>query len=67
MQQFIIEDTKGFMGKLLSSEFFDRLELVQLELTTSVVHTVDGRLRKEFFDTDQEAELKAEIQAERRA
>lgn len=64
MQQFIIEDTRGFMGKLLSSEFFDRLELVQLDLTTSVVHTVDGRLRKEFFDTDQEAELKAERMGE---
>ncbi len=56
MKQFIIEDTKGFMGKLLSEEFFDQLEMVRLELTTSVHRTVDGTLRRDFFDTDEREE-----------
>ena len=55
MQQFVIENVKGFMGKLLSDPFFDRLELVRMELTTAVTRTVDGRVHKDFFDSEEES------------
>ena len=54
MIRITIENTRSFIQHLLSNPFFGSMEMVRLELTTSVTRTVDGRIREEFFDTKEE-------------
>lgn len=46
-----ITDIKDFMNKLLIGEIFDHFETAEVSITTFNTFTIDGRLRKEFFDT----------------
>ena len=52
MIQQNVEDVKGFIHLLLCDPFFDGLEMVRLELQTAVTRTVDGKIRKEFYDDE---------------
>lgn len=47
-----ITDIKDFMNKLLIGEIFDYFETAEVSITTFNTFTIDGRLRKDFFDTD---------------
>lgn len=47
-----ISELKTFTGKLFLKEDFHSLLLVEASFTTSVTHTIDGTLQKDFFDTD---------------
>ncbi len=49
-----VEQTKTLIERLLSDPFFDGLEMVRLELTTAVTRTVDGKIRREFYDSEEE-------------
>ncbi len=50
MVQITIEDISGLIKGLIYAPFFDGLEMVRLELTTAVARTVDGRIRRDFYD-----------------
>lgn len=50
MLAFQIQDVKSFMSRLLIQDTFDTFLLKEAQITTSVTHTIDGRLHKEFFD-----------------
>ena len=50
-----VEQTKTLIEGLLSDPFFDGLEMIRLELTTSVTRTVDGKIHGEFYDSQEEA------------
>lgn len=52
MLAFTITDTKDFMNKLLIGDTFDNFSLVEASIVTFNTFTIDGRLQKEFFDTD---------------
>lgn len=45
-----IQDIKSFMSRLLLQDTFDTFLLKEAQITTSVTHTIDGRLHKDFFD-----------------
>lgn len=47
-----IVDVKDFMNQLLIGTTFDRFELVTADVTTFNTFSIDGRLKKDFFDTD---------------
>lgn len=52
-----ITDVKDFMNKLLRSDLFDSFETTEVTITTFNTFTIDGGLRKDFFDTDEWQEL----------
>ena len=45
-------EVKGSMGKLLLSEIFDSFLFVEGTITTFNTFTIDGYLKREFFDTE---------------
>lgn len=45
-----IQDIKSFMSRLLLQDTFDTFLLKEAQITTSVTHTIDGRIHKDFFD-----------------
>ena len=45
-------DVKECMSKLLLSEMFDPFLFVEGEITTFATFTIDGYLKKEFYDND---------------
>lgn len=47
-----INDVKKFMNHLLIGNTFDSFLLVEASITTFCHFTIDGKLHKEFFDTD---------------
>lgn len=47
-----ITDVKDFMNKLLAGDIFDYFETAEVSITTFNTFSIDGRLRKDFFDTD---------------
>ena len=47
-----LTDVKECMSKLLLSEMFDPFLFVEGEITTFATFTIDGYLKKEFFDND---------------
>ena len=47
-----ILDVKDFMNKLLIGEVFDSLQVVEASITTFNTFTIDGKLHRDFFDTD---------------
>ena len=50
MKAFLIPETGDFMRKLLLQSVFDKFELVEGELVTKMSWSIDGSIRKEFFD-----------------
>ncbi len=47
-----INDVKKFMNQLLIGDTFDSFSLVEASITTFSNFTIDGKLHKDFFDTD---------------
>ncbi len=47
-----ILDLKDFTGKLFLGEVFHRFYFVEASFTTFLTHTLDGRLQKDFYDSD---------------
>lgn len=47
-----INDVKTFMNQLLIGETFDSFSLVEASITTFSNFTIDGKLHRDFFDTD---------------
>ncbi len=52
MKSFIIKDKKSFMNKLLAGDVFDNFLLVEAEINTFSGFHIDGRIKKEFFESD---------------
>ena len=47
-----INDVKNFMNQLLIGDTFDDFSLVEASITTFSNFTIDGKIHKDFFDTD---------------
>ena len=47
-----INNVKTFMTQLLIGDTFDAFPLAEASITTFNTFTIDGRVNKEFFDTD---------------
>lgn len=47
-----INDVKEFMNQLLIGETFDHFQLVEASITTFNTFSIDGTLKRDFFDTD---------------
>lgn len=47
-----INDIKDFMNQLLIGETFDHFEMVETSITTFNTFSIDGNLRRDFFDTN---------------
>lgn len=52
MIAFELPEVKEFMSKLLLSETFDPFLFIEGEIVTYNTFTIDGYLKKEFFDAD---------------
>ena len=50
-----ITDIRDFTNKLFIGEVFDKFCLSEATVTTFNTFTIDGRLQKDFFDTDSRA------------
>ena len=48
-----ITDLKEFMNQLLIGTTFDQFELVEADITTFSRFSIDGKIRQDFFDSDQ--------------
>ena len=53
MIAFALLEVKECMAKLLMSEVFDPFYFIEGEITTCNTFTIDGYLKKEFFDTNE--------------
>ncbi len=53
-----IADTKRFMQHLLSGDTFDDFYLVEATIKMGVTYQIEGRLNKEFYDSDIEKNLR---------
>lgn len=53
-----ITDLKAFTGKLFTGEAFDRFWLTEASITTGCSFSIDGKLHKEFYDSDELEMLK---------
>lgn len=60
MVLFQVAELKKFMSMLLAGTAFDRWELSEAKAETFCEFRVNGRLKKEFFDTDEEEERNRE-------
>ena len=47
-----IIDIREFMNQLLIGTTFDAFEMVEADITTFNTFSIDGKLKKDFFDTD---------------
>ena len=47
-----INDVKSFMNQLLIGDTFDSFSLVEASITTFSNFSIDGKIHKDFFDTD---------------
>ena len=47
-----INDVKNFMNQLLIGQTFDDFSLVEASITTFCSFTIDGKLHRDFFDSD---------------
>lgn len=47
-----ITDVKTFMNQLLLGNTFDDFETVEVSITTFNTFSIDGKLKRDFFDTD---------------
>lgn len=53
MKVYNILDIKGFTGALFNGVLFDDFFTVQAEITTYNSFLIDGRIKKEYYDTDE--------------
>ena len=54
MQTIEITDIKNFTGKLLLGEEFDKFQLIEAQVSTSVDFIINGNINREFFDESSE-------------
>ncbi|MCI6006614.1 MAG: DUF5721 family protein [Blautia sp.] len=47
-----IIDVKEFMNQLLLGSTFDQFELVEADITTFNTFSIDGKIRRDFYDSD---------------
>lgn len=47
-----ILDIKDFMNQLLIGDTFDQFQMVETEITTFNTFSIDGTLKRDFFDSD---------------
>ncbi len=59
MKAFRITEIREFMSKLLVHSVFDSYRLLELSLTTNVVHTIDGQQNLAYYDSDEAEQRKA--------
>lgn len=52
-----IDDMKDFVKKLLTESTFDSFLLTNAFVISDITYSIDGRLNKDFFDTDEAAAL----------
>lgn len=52
MLALTVIDIKDFMNQLLIGDTFDRFSLIEASIVTFNTFTINGKLQKEFFDTD---------------
>ena len=60
MKAFYIKDRKKFMNQLLKSELFDHFLLAEATIHGAISYCVDGHINREFFDSEELAELTAD-------
>lgn len=52
-----VADIKNFMAHLLSKDSFDSFYLIEATIKMGVTYQIEGRLNKDFYDTDTEQGL----------
>lgn len=52
-----LENIKGFMGKLLLSEMFDRFDVTEAAITTFGTVHIDGHFQKEYYTAEELEQL----------
>lgn len=60
MKAFYIKDQKQFMNRLLKTELFDHFLLAEATIHGAISYSVDGHINREFFDTEELADLTAD-------
>lgn len=58
MQAYKIADIKDFMNKLLIGDVFDSFYLAEATITTFNTFSIDGKLKLDFYNTDEQTLLK---------
>lgn len=56
-----IDDMKDFVKKLLTDNTFDSFLLTNAFVISDVTYSIDGRLNRDFFDTDEEGSLTSQV------
>lgn len=49
-----LEDDNLFMKQLFTTDLMDRFEVLKVEVKTSYTTIMDGRIQKDWFDSDEE-------------
>ncbi len=52
-----IQETKDFMNKLLISPIFDHFCLVEASIATYQTVTIDGRVNRDYYDTEEQSNI----------
>lgn len=60
MKAFYLKDQKQFMNRLLKTELFDHFLLAEATIHGAISYSVDGHINREFFDTEELADLTAD-------
>ena len=60
MKAFYFKDQKQFMNRLLKTELFDHFLLAEATIHGAISYSVDGHINREFFDTEELADLTAD-------
>jgi hypothetical protein len=55
MKSFDIEDIKNFMNELLVQDKYDSFYLYEARIKTSLDYYINGRINRDFFDSQEEA------------
>ena len=55
------DNPKDFMAKLLVSDVFDVFRLQEASLITSVTYTINGRIRPDFYSSEEREQLTGEF------
>ncbi len=60
MQSLSVQDVRGFMSQLLTSEVFDTFLVTEASITTFATFTVDGTYNADYFDEEDESSSSSE-------
>lgn len=60
MKQFEIEETGKFMSELLTGERYDSFYLFEARIKTGIDYHINGKINKDFFDSDDRDIMAAE-------